>query len=791
MATEAQEALQDLYANAVSQGGNGHLIIDGSHTIIPDEFDELEELPPFPAGVRSIYIRGLKNLRSLPAWPTDGSLKEITLSYLPSLTSLPAEWTPTTFVVRLYHLHALTTLPPWSNDIYTIVLSDCTVLASVPILPTGMKEIQLLNLPALKEFPPMPVFTSTVGISCMNVPIEEFNFPEASIRSINFVDLPALKKVGPMPILINFRVFNCPMLVTMPEELPKCIIFQLGDAMALKTMPALPKGDYIEVRACGITTFKPWPARLKNLTIKYLPALQEIPPFPARLEAITLSELRVTALPNFPESAFEIELTVMNRLLVLPRIPDNVGNLLVTSTSLTTLTPPAGAGVAGMRMDKIFPSEDDGALVEPGFDPVETFGAYFARIARENPTANLQSMWRGYSKDDVTIFNSMFHAANEIRNDHEYSPSADISFCPVCLGYVSRGDSKKECMYMHHVCPPKQRHEELYQAYKDSYRGEMMWCTVCGRICKDHAHIKLSTVEEKTQERVPYPPGVEVNFFGNDCRPYGGGGKIEKFVRMDTLLQAACDTQKDVGVKEAQEVRKTIVERVWNAAVGLETYPPSLEAAIVKAARPIEARCELPAELAPEVIIYPDIVRPADEKELTPIKHEAPDNECITYLGPHEDNRPVFQFRHKQSNGSVWDHKNQYLCGEDLMSTIDAQTFTGLCPIDPEHCKARLYPEELVGIVPEEYLARYKRLFNETLHGQAGGARGGIMYKIDPNDVSCAIPPKKSGKRRTTYRAKVHKKRSTTYRAKVHKKSKRHVTYRTALTKQKTHKRQY
>ena len=89
----------------------------------------------------------------------------------------------------------------------------------------------------------------------------------------------------------------------------------------------------------------------------------------------------------------------------------------------------------------------------------------------------------------------------------------------------------------------------------------------------------------------------------------------------------------------AKEARKKLIEEVWNAA---DATNPAVAKMISD--KKFEFPCSFPEESKPVAEgekEYPDIPRPDDQKELTPIKHEKPDNECAPELGPHDDDRPV------------------------------------------------------------------------------------------------------------------------------------------------------
>lgn len=389
-------------------------------------------------------------------------------------------------------------------------------------------------------------------------------------------------------------------------------------------------------------------------------------------------------------------------------------------------------------------------------------------VWRESRGALPSQLWKGFARSEVEFFNGVMSVLPPPPNPDvpdPYDPNrANFSFCPVCLGYATRGGG---CMYMHHVCPVAKRHPELYAEYASLHGGEIEWCTVCGRICKGHGHILRNLPEDKGTGRVPYPPGVEIQFYGNDCYPYGGGGATEKFVRMEEMVKVACYAAEEVGIRTESEVRRYMIEEIWRGVKSLDD-PALYQAATARMAHPIAVPCELPASIAPSAAAAPagHITRPADEAALTPIEHDSPDNECAIELGPQYEDLPVYQFRHKQPDGTIWNHENEYICAEDLQAYIVGQNtgvFTGLCPF-PDHCKARLYPEEIMDFIEASVWEKYEEKFDEHFAADvamAGGGSSGILYKIDPSELGCLLPPPKKKAGRRTYRKKGKKSRKT------------------------------
>jgi hypothetical protein len=264
-------------------------------------------------------------------------------------------------------------------------------------------------------------------------------------------------------------------------------------------------------------------------------------------------------------------------------------------------------------------------------------------------------------------------------------------------------------------------------------------------------------------------PGADP--FADDCKPSGGGGFEEKHRRIERLLNYACQLQGEVGKIKSQDALTELIEETWKAGVirdrgTLKRFEEK------KFAFP----CVFPPEARPgAAAVNPPVPRPAGEA--APVSHPSPPAECMSELAPTANGQPVFQFIHTQPDGTVRPHpENEWICGEHMEETLKGDLFTGLCFINPDACKARLYPEELQGKVSAEYLAVYTGLFNEKFKAPGtggrrrrrtrrvqrkyrGGAGPSIMNKMDPSEIQCELQPKRGGRRtRRVRRSRLTKK---------------------------------
>ena len=351
--------------------------------------------------------------------------------------------------------------------------------------------------------------------------------------------------------------------------------------------------------------------------------------------------------------------------------------------------------------------------------------------------------YRGFTTTDVALFNQIFE-----------SPS-DISICPVCLEYTARDEG---CMYMTHKCVMPY-HKELFDLY--NVNNEIQWCTLCGRISNgEHHHYEYADPSATTRPPLTkVKPSLNVRFYDKNCIMSGGGGHEEKVRRFHRMLSFACELQDYVGKKEDLEARRELIEETWKAANSRNYKIPKI----------IERKdfgfpCTFPDQTTPTPVaelVAPDVMRPADEAALVPTKHEAPNNVCFAEGGPSE-NGPVWQFHHKQPDGSIYNHEDEFVCANDLVGILNANVIDGRCY--SLKCKGKLYPEEIKDIVEPAFYEKYRLLFNKK--NQVGGSKNGplpgsLMRPVE--NGTCAAPPQLSGRRRT-YRKKrktANKKRKT------------------------------
>jgi ankyrin repeat protein len=338
--------------------------------------------------------------------------------------------------------------------------------------------------------------------------------------------------------------------------------------------------------------------------------------------------------------------------------------------------------------------------------------------------ASLIRPWKGFTRSDISKLDTIFED-----NANNYS------CCPVCLEYVERSEA---CMYMKHNCTAsgKYYHESLYREYKNP-EGFISWCTICGRIADKHAHYKAATSGS-------LKPGLLMiqgrDPFAADCRGNGGGGLPEKLARFRKLRETALWLQGIVGKVTHIFAMNKLVEDSWDGPL---LNNPKLDN-IAKTKKWDVSLDDFPQNVAvnDSKVRVANVERPAADKALVPVV-------MGTGMNIVGDEGPLIKFRHRQPNGSINEHKDGLITEASLKEFLEGGVKSsyeekfGYCYMYPGSCKARLYPEEVKGYVPDALYQEYKEKFNQKF----GGTKGGGSPR-----ASSRRSPRGSPKRNTTRR---------------------------------------
>jgi hypothetical protein len=410
--------------------------------------------------------------------------------------------------------------------------------------------------------------------------------------------------------------------------------------------------------------------------------------------------------------------------------------------------------------------------------------------------------WRGLMQSNVQKYNYIFE---EDRANKPRSEAENNSFCPVCLTDAYRSVA---CNHMQHNCAkdsPGRYHKALYDRFKDP-AGNVHWCTLCGRICigyvdgDTHAfiHYELASAADAaagkaqpfnpTGRKISGPGGVHIqgdpythncsltvddhpDRLGQPIPPAsqsGGGGLREKFLRIHRLRQYAY-ALRNANMTD-KEAYKRLIEQVWNAPlVGQLMNRPELAA--IKGpnswnvptnafrAPNVAANVKPDERPVPPEASYADVRRSGCEAERTLIVFEGTNSTSLNNLSKEV---PGCQFRHMEEDeegrptGTMNLHKDTPFLLTTVWSRIAAYNTSfgddkvfAKC-IDPDNCKARIFPEDLEPLLDEKLYtskadyeailkvyARYKELFNWKF----GGARlaEGIKPGGEPGPAAVLI----------------------------------------------------
>ncbi len=326
-------------------------------------------------------------------------------------------------------------------------------------------------------------------------------------------------------------------------------------------------------------------------------------------------------------------------------------------------------------------------------------------------------VWKGWTRSDAEKFDILFTEEG----------AKNYSCCPVCLKYTIRQDG---CLYMHHNCSAFEGfyHKELYRKYKSSM-GEIEWCTVCGRICKNHRHYKVDNAQNPVPDFAVPSPRDQTVFFQNDCRgANGGGGLPEKIERIRALRQFARELQDLVDEIPRNQALEQLTETMWNApAASFFGYRTQK---ILKTKKwNFETANAFPPNAPPSQVANnnaPNILRPNANKDLLPTFSAKGSNNIAM-----NDGVPVVHFHHRLPDGTVKNHEEgiglQTLIDflKDVNTKFGTEEF-GTCPFQ---CGVRLHPDEvqrafeLFGAAEAQaaLVADYRAKYNRKFRPVAGG----------------------------------------------------------------------
>ncbi len=358
--------------------------------------------------------------------------------------------------------------------------------------------------------------------------------------------------------------------------------------------------------------------------------------------------------------------------------------------------------------------------------------------------------WAGFTQDDYRMFQNIFGERPQ-----------DYSQCPICLKHVERSEA---CMYMRHNCTELggYYHQILYKFYKND-KGNVYWCTICGRSALGHRHYELpkdfayeyETVydergrRKKRMKLPPLGPG-RGRPFDIDCRlTNGGGGFPEKYIRFTTYITTAKRLNDVIGIMPDEVARTHLVEECFQA--------PRMDHFLVSRGDFPRRIVLPPAPAAAAPPPAPNVRKPNANRDLVPRRL----NSGLNSVGLLED-VPVIVFTHRDTaTGAVVAHgEDEYIGIDSLVEFIRTQTRNfampafGYCYNYPQ-CKALLYPEDVREFLPADIYEAYKLKFNEKFRGQRGGADGPSYvspYIQEATNASCALPAPATGGHKTRRR---------------------------------------
>ncbi len=348
--------------------------------------------------------------------------------------------------------------------------------------------------------------------------------------------------------------------------------------------------------------------------------------------------------------------------------------------------------------------------------------------------------WTGFTKADIAFTNEVFHQVTHTQDLAIANPNQVLfSMCPVCLKYIEHASGS--CMYMTHSCVEQSGfqgyyHKKLWATY--SYEKQLFnplgnqagtkrvveWCTLCGRICKDHKHYQLARLykeDGKTLKPVPGFAGAGDYFIVDCSKPsVGGGGLKEKVNRYRRFREVVLFLNDQVGDITFEEAINTLVEEVWEAPLAARRLEVNyaLKKKVYNAA---VANSRFPAPQAEAEAVYANVQYPnASNTSLQPLVFAEGDVEHRN-VWDSDNKENIVQFRHRMADGTINEHAgpNQQIALDNLMNylghmaTEQSSADFGLCwqhsdnyltifadeAHPPPKCTARLYPAEVLAAI--------------------------------------------------------------------------------------------
>lgn len=334
--------------------------------------------------------------------------------------------------------------------------------------------------------------------------------------------------------------------------------------------------------------------------------------------------------------------------------------------------------------------------------------------------------WKGWSRADIENLQSAFLDKADTNN---------AAICPICLRFTLRSDG---CMYMKHNCKtlPGFYHQRLYKEYKGQ-NGMISFCTICGRICKEHSHYHLGPADGP--KPALWPSG---HYFDNDCRTHNnGGGLPEKVARFTAIRDKALELNKQIGQISKVDALQQIVEAGWNAPLNPQLIEQANKQLAKKKYNLSNTNFPVIKEENININSLPNVVNPnRNNNNLKPLLHRFGTNiieQNNINQNSYESNAEpdkLIQFRHRKLDGSINNHTDEWVSRNTLTDFLENQLKqfntdegAGYCIFYPA-CNARLYPEEIHGLVPDNVYKQYKKKFNFKFR-QAGGNKRKTLKK--------------------------------------------------------------
>lgn len=247
-------------------------------------------------------------------------------------------------------------------------------------------------------------------------------------------------------------------------------------------------------------------------------------------------------------------------------------------------------------------------------------------------------VFKGFTREQLDKYNPVIEQYVHSYSLQEQFPKERlVSFCPVCLSIEDH--ENQTCMYMSHDCKLKSTtgyyNKRLYEECSkikvwpdERVPHDINWCALCGRVCGNHVHTKLSKYGDII-EAYKVEDVIDGQAYDSNCIKSGGGNYPEKLKRYIAFRDKAYTLNKLV--ESGKEIKFTdamdqISAAAWNGPSTVSDERVQKLINRIKQFKLIEAKYETERKSALNGLIHNAISANTSGKTAENIKKNIIDN---------------------------------------------------------------------------------------------------------------------------------------------------------------------